>query len=129
MIYEVRSSILGFDNIKKVKIEKLDGLFCKMTDVDNENLSFTLINPFALAPNYEFDLPDDFANSLELPGCKEFKVYNMVVLDSEVSTSKINFLAPLLINEDIKAVGQAVLTPANTKDTDSVLKPINNFVS
>lgn len=129
MIYEVRSSILGFDNIKRVRVEKIDGLFCKMYDADNESIAFTLINPFALAPNYDFDLSDNFTEIMEMDSCQEFKVYNIVVLNSELASSKINFLAPLIFNEDIKAVGQIVLRPVNQSHVDNAIKDIKSFVS
>jgi flagellar assembly factor FliW len=129
MIYEVRSSILGFENTKEVRLEKIDGLFYKMHDVDNEHISFTLINPFALAPNYDFDLSDSFAETMEMDSCQEFKVFNLVIIDSELASSKINFLAPIIVNEDVRAIGQIVLQPANQSHVDNGIKPINSFVS
>jgi flagellar assembly factor FliW len=129
MIYEVRSSILGFENIKEVRLEKIDSLFYRMFDVENEGTVFTLINPFALAPNYDFDLSDSFAETMEMDSCEEFKVFNLVIIDSEVGSSKINFLAPIIVNEDAKAIGQIVLQPANQSHVDNGIKAINTFVS
>ena len=48
MIFEVKSPILGFENVTKMKLEKIDELFMKLYNAEYEVPHFTLVNPFLL---------------------------------------------------------------------------------
>ena len=108
MSYEIRGEILGFEDTLKVDINEVDELFTTIQDVDNENISFTVASPYALR-EYSFDLPSDVKILLGVTEESKITVYNMVVLQKPLENSTINFLAPIIVNEDNKKVAQAVL--------------------
>ena len=108
MSYEVRGTILGFEDTQKVSINDVDELFSTMQDIDNENISFTLVSPYALR-EYSFDVPTDIKILLELNEKSNISVYNIVVIKKPLEDSIINFLAPIIVNNDNKKVAQAVL--------------------
>lgn len=108
MSYRVRGQILGFDNTMDVKINEVDELFSTMIDSENENISFTMVNPYLLR-EYSFDLPTDLKVLLQIKEDTNFSVYNIVVIQEPLEKSSINFLAPIVVNEDNKTIGQAVL--------------------
>ena len=108
MSYEVRGNILGFDDTLNVKIIETDELFSVMQDVDNDNISFTIMNPYALR-EYSFDLPTDLKILLDITEESNVSVYNVVVIQKPLEESTINFLSPIIVNNDTKKIGQAVL--------------------
>lgn len=110
--YKVKSSILGFENIHSVEMHEIDDLFSTIQDINNKNISFTIVNPYLLR-EYSFDLPSDIKILLDINESSKIKVYNIIVIQKPLEESKINFLAPLIVNEDNKKIAQAVLNKAN----------------
>ncbi|MFA6196201.1 MAG: flagellar assembly protein FliW [Sulfurimonas sp.] len=110
MSYEVRGNILGFEDTVNVEVIAIDELFSTMKDTNNENISFTLVNPYALR-EYSFDVPTDIKVILEISEKSNVNVYNVVVIQKPLENSTINFLAPIIVNNDNKKVAQAVLDP------------------
>ena len=108
MSYEIKGNILGFENTLNVNINEVDELFSTMIDAENENISFTLVNPYLLR-EYSFDLSTDIKILLEIEENSNVSVYNIVVIQKPLEESTINFLAPIIVNNDNKTVAQAVL--------------------
>jgi len=108
MNYEITGSILGFEKTTKVAIKAIDNLFLTMKDTANENISFTLANPYQLR-EYTFDLPIDIKIILEINEDTSIDVYNIVVIQNPLENSTVNFLAPIIVNNDNKKIAQAVL--------------------
>lgn len=108
MSYEVIGNILGFEDTLKVEINEIDELFSTMQDVNNKDISFTLANPYALR-EYSFDVPSDVRILLDINKDSNINVYNVVVVRKPLEESTVNFLAPIIVNNDNKKVAQAVL--------------------
>ena len=125
MSYEVKGQILGFENTMTVDIHEVDELFSTMIDVNNENISFTLANPYVLR-EYSFDLPTNLKVLLDIKEDSKVNVYNIVVIQEPLEKSSVNFLAPIIVNEDNKTVGQAVLN-SNTHPDFGMAETIESF--
>ena len=108
MGYQVKSSILGFENILNVEINEVDELFSTMKDADNKNISFTIVNPYLLR-EYSFNLPSSIKILLDIHKESSVSVYNIAVLQEPLEDSTVNFLAPIIVNNDNKLIAQAVL--------------------
>jgi len=108
--YEVSGSILGFENTTNIEIHEIDELFSTMQDTDNQDISFTIINPYALR-EYSFDLPTGVKIILDIDEKANVSVYNIVIIQEPLENSTINFLAPIIVNHDNKKIAQAVLEP------------------
>jgi flagellar assembly factor FliW len=123
-IYELKVPIFGFDNLKKVEIQKIDDLFIRMINLDSANNtpSFLLANPFKITKDYKIDVPEHERNLLNLDESKKFEVYNMIVLDNPVSESFINLASPIIFNIDNKYAGQIIL------DAYGVDKRLSDFL-
>ena len=107
--YEVKSSILGFENISEIEIHDIDNLFSTMQDTNDKNISFTIINPYMLR-EYSFDLASDIKILLDINKDSKVSVYNIVVIQEPLENSLINFLAPIIVNNDNNKIAQAVLS-------------------
>jgi flagellar assembly factor FliW len=108
MIYEVKVSILGFENTQRIEIHEIDELFSTMQDADNKNISFTIVNPYLLR-EYSFDVPTNVKVLLELNEKTDAHVYNIVMINKHLENSTINFLAPIVVNNDNSTLAQVVL--------------------
>ena len=112
MSYEVKGRILGFENMLNVEIHEVDELFSTMIDKNSKEISFTMINPYSLR-EYSFDLPSDIKVLLDINEKSNISVYNIVVIQKPLEDSTVNFLAPIIVNNDTKTVAQAVLNQKN----------------
>ena len=127
MIYEVKSPLLGFENIKEMKLSKIDDIFMKLEDKDESGISFTLIDPFALR-EYSFDIPLEFQKLLGIKKDSKLLVYNIMIIQEPIEKSTINFLAPVIFNQDNKTMGQIILD--NTKYQNyHIVETISNYLS
>ena len=126
MSYEVKGHILGFDDTRNVEIIQIDEMFATMKDVDNEAIAFTLVNPYPLR-EYSFEVPAAIQALLELKDDSNIRVYNIVVIQKPLEESRVNFLAPIIINEDNKTVAQVVLDPRSYPDF-GIATPIKEFI-
>ena len=108
MNYEVKGEILGFEKIRDVELIEIDELFSTIKDTENKQISFTVINPYALR-EYSFDLGSAFKILLDIKEDTNFSVYNVVVIREPLEESTINFLAPIVVNHDNKTMAQIVL--------------------
>jgi flagellar assembly factor FliW len=106
--YEVKGNILGFENTMNVEITEIDELFSTMKDCDNKDISFTLVNPYKLR-EYSFDLPRDIKVLQSINEKSNASVYNIMIVQNPLENSTVNFLAPIIVNDDNNTIGQAVL--------------------
>ena len=111
-VYEVKNALLGFENINKVEIHEIDELFSTLQDIDNKQISFTILNPYLLR-EYSFDLPIDVKILLDINEISNVSVYNIVVIQEPLENSSINFLAPIIVNTDNNTIAQAILNKVN----------------
>jgi len=115
MSYNVCSKILGFPDTLKVSIVKIDDLFSTMSDDDNENISFTIVNPNILR-EYELEMPEGTEILLGINEKSNISVYNILVIQKPLEKSTINFLAPIIVNHDNDKLTQVILEPIKHPD-------------
>jgi len=115
MSYDVRGEILGFSDTQEVEITEIDELFSTMKDIHNENITFTLVNPYALR-EYSFDIPTDIKVLLNITEKSSISVYNLMIIQKPLEKSVINFRAPVIINHDNNKLAQIVLDPVKHPD-------------
>jgi flagellar assembly factor FliW len=115
MSYKVKGEILGFSDTKEVEINEIDPLFSTMIDSKDENISFTLVNPFLLR-DYTIDIPLDAKELLEIDETSQIGVYNILIIQKPLEKSVINFLAPIVVNLDKKILTQVILDPKKHPD-------------
>jgi len=127
MEFEVKVPVLGFDNLKKVKIEKVDDLFMKLFNAEGDYPSFMLINPYALR-EYEFDLPAAAKVLLDIKQDSKLLILNTMILQEPIENSTINFIAPLVFNFDNLTMGQVVLDSGRYPDF-GITDPISRYLN
>ncbi|AFV98066.1 MULTISPECIES: flagellar assembly protein FliW [unclassified Sulfuricurvum] len=126
MQFQVKSTILGFESIGCVELHEIDELFSTLQSCDG-SISFTLANPYVLR-EYSFDLPTAIRVLLDINEDSKVVVYNIAVIQDPLDESCINFLAPLIFNQDNATMAQAVLDVKNHPGL-GLAEPIKNFKS
>ena len=125
----VKSPILGFEEVTKMKLEKIDDIFMKLSNADAPLPCFTLVNPFALWDKYSFEIPSAIQVLLDLQEGKtqDILIANIMVVYKEITDSTINFIAPIVFNFDNKTMAQVVLD-APKYPHYSIAEPIATFL-
>jgi len=91
--------IPAFENLKKFVIVKEDqSPFYWLQSVEDKDIAFVIINPFEIKPDYEFDLPDEIVNKLEITSAEDVAVFCIVVIPEDVKQTRVNLKAPVIIN-------------------------------
>ncbi|MDD5158071.1 flagellar assembly protein FliW [Sulfurimonas sp.] len=109
MKFDMCVPILGFENVKEVTLEKIDDTLMIMKPTNEENISFALIDPFILR-NYDFEAPDDIQKLLEITDKSNIIVLNIVLIQSPIEESLVNFAGPFIFNTDTNKAAQVILS-------------------
>jgi len=125
MLFTVKLPILGFETLQHLHLEKVDDIFMHLqADNDEKSPTFTLINPYILR-DYTFDIPTAIEKLLEIEENSNLLIFNIIILDSTIEESKINFLAPLVFNTDNQSMAQVIL---ENRQEYSIAEPIKNYL-
>ncbi len=108
MKFDVSVPLLGFDNIKQVELQKIDEIFMKMQSCEDENISFTLINPYVLR-EYDFEVPQNVLDLLSITKESNLLILNIVLIQTPIEDSVVNFIGPLIFNTDTNRAAQIIL--------------------
>jgi flagellar assembly factor FliW len=128
MTYTVTVPVLGFESVEKFELSKIDDVFYRLTAVGEGIPSFTLIQPAAVRTDYSFELPDAIAKKLELTREEDALVLNIMILDTPLEKSHINFIAPLVFNKANGKMAQVVLDAVQYADY-GVAEPLKNYLT
>ncbi|MEK6659666.1 MAG: flagellar assembly protein FliW [Campylobacterota bacterium] len=124
MKFDVCIPILGFEDVKEVTLEKIDDIFMKMQSINDKHISFTLIDPFVLR-EYDFEVPDNIQHLLEIDKNSNLIILNIVLIQTPIENSIVNFAAPVLFNTDNHKAAQIIL---NDSREYGVAEKISNFL-
>lgn len=125
MIFSVKSPILGFEHIKTMEIIELDKFFVKLQSKD-DNISFTMINPFALR-NYDFEIPTYYEKLMDIKQTSTLRIYNIIVVVLPLEKSTVNFIAPIVCNMDNMTLSQVILDTSIYPQYGQA-EPIESFI-
>lgn len=122
--FQVKSPILGFDNINEVSFAEVDDGALAFLSMEG-NIELLLINPYKVR-EYSFEVPTAIQTLLEMKSNSKVKVFCVFVREKEEKVH-INFLAPIILNFDNNTLAQVVL---NAKDYPNfgVAESIKNYI-
>jgi len=123
MKFEVVLPILGFENVKSFELEKVDDNFYLLK---NDNVSFTLINPFLIKQDYDFEINEQEQAKLQIQEGTNFLVLNIMIVNNPFIESTVNLAAPLIFNLDKNIMGQVILEQYNYGLTEPLKKYIKS---
>lgn len=125
MIFEIKSPLLGFENITKMELTKIDDVFARLQVTDAPEPSFTLINPFVLR-EYDFEIPTAIQTLMEIDEKSNLLIYNMLIINTPIEESFVNFVGPLVFNLDNNTMAQVILADNSPY---AVAEKLSNFLN
>lgn len=108
MKFDICLPLLGFEDVTQVELQKIDGVFMKMQSTTDESISFTLINPFILR-EYDFEVPQIIEDAIGANKDSNLLILNIVLIQSPIEDSIVNFIGPLIFNTDNNKAAQTIL--------------------
>ena len=112
MKFEISAPLLGFETLKEVELQKIDDIFIKMQSTEDKHISFTLIDPFVLV-DYDFEIPEKIRELLEIDKDSNLLILNILLIQTPIEDSIVNFVGPLVFNTDNHKAAQIILTENN----------------
>lgn len=108
MKFDISVPLLGFENVTQVELQRIDDIFMKMSSIKDEHISFTLIDPFVLR-DYDFEVPQNIQDILEIDDKSNLLILNIVLIQTPIEDSIVNFIGPLVFNTDNNKAAQIIL--------------------
>jgi flagellar assembly factor FliW len=107
-----RDGMPGFEDRHQFMLEFLEEgtPLCQLQSVEDEELSFILADPFVFYPSYEFQLPERAMAELEIQSPADIMVLVVVNVRDDLTTARVNLVAPVVINIGSGQAKQVILT-------------------
>ncbi|MFC2073683.1 flagellar assembly protein FliW [Campylobacterota bacterium] len=127
MQFELKLPLLGFDSVTHMTLTKIDDIFMQLeNNSDDKTPSFTLINPFVLKP-YEIDIPQAMQSLLNITENSNILIFNVVIIQTPLDQSTVNFVAPFIFNTDNQTMAQIILDGKSAQG-HGMAEPISGFM-
>ncbi|MBT2687164.1 flagellar assembly protein FliW [Bacillus sp. ISL-47] len=109
-IIQFSSGIPGFLKEKEFYILLLEGTdLYVLQSVNKTEVAFIITDPFVLFPQYEFDLPEEVLEKLEIESEKDVAIFTILTVRELFQETTANLQAPLIINQTKKLGKQIIL--------------------
>lgn len=107
-----KNGIFGFADYKKYVLirfdNKNDSLIC-LQSIEEPSIAFVMINPYNFINDYAIFLDDEDYSELEIIDSNKLLVYNICVVNDEVSESTANLKCPIIVNSETRLAKQIIL--------------------
>lgn len=110
-IISVNEGIIGFPAYRRyIFLPFLEGSpFELFQALDQSDLAFVVMNPFAFKADYQFDLGDQDIADLQVVNKEEIQIRVIVTIPADPREMTANLQAPLIINEPRLLAKQIIL--------------------
>lgn len=107
------AGLLGFESIKKYILvsNPEEDPFHWLQVIDDPSLSFVVVSPFMVLPDYQPDIPAEDARLLNIEEPSDALILNVVTLRAK-GPSTVNLKGPIVINRFTMTGKQIVITNA-----------------
>jgi len=124
MKFNIVTPLLGFEAVTEVELHKIDDIFMKMQSVANKNIGFTMVDPYVLR-EYDFEIEEKTRELLSIDENSNLLILNIVLIQTPIEDSIVNFLGPIVFNTDTKKAAQIII---NNNPNYSVAEKISNYL-
>ncbi len=116
LIFDFVEPIIGYDNLRKyVLVEHSENSAFKwLQSVEEPSLAFPVSSPAFFDIDYQFEIPTDKAEKINLTTVESLISLNIVTIPAQnPRKATINLLAPIIINAANKQGMQIILSNSN----------------
>lgn len=123
MQFTLQLPMLGFESVTQMELQKIDDIFMRLESI-GDGPSFTLINPYVLR-EYSFDIPTSLQAAMQINDSSNLLIYAIVILNTVIEESTINFVAPLIFNTDNQTMVQIII---DNRPDFAIAEPIRSYL-
>lgn len=111
---QLPAGILGFEQFKEymLLVNPAEAPFAWLRVTENANLSFVVINPFLVMPDYAPDIPEADVEFLGLKDPADALLFNIVTVWGSNQVS-VNLKGPIVVNRHTRVAKQVILANAS----------------
>lgn len=106
------NGLIGFESYTEylpIPFDKGNDSLISLQSLEDETLSFILMNPFGLLSDYSPSLPKYELKELGAESSEELSYYVICVMRDSVAESTVNLKAPLVVNARNRQARQIIL--------------------
>lgn len=107
-----QEGLFGFEQFKKflpVSVEENNDAVLCLQSVEDEELSFVIMNPFFLKEDYDPQLSEADRDALGVTSDQELSYYVLCVAREPSEESTVNLKCPIAVNPDTRQARQVIL--------------------
>lgn len=110
-IIKFTEGMYGFEKYEKYVIlkDKPEDDIMYLQSIDNENLSFVLIDPFVIINKYNPSVNDDDLKELKVKNESGLRFLLVAIITKDIQNSVVNLKSPIAINPELKIAKQVIL--------------------
>lgn len=106
------NGLIGFENYTAylpIPFQEGNDSMISLQCLDDETLSFILMNPFGMFPDYSPSLSEQEMHELEADCAEDISYYVLGVIRDSIAESTVNLKAPLAVNALNRKAKQVIL--------------------
>ena len=106
------NGLIGFEShtdYLPIPFQDEDDSLISLQCLDDEKLSFILMNPFGILADYSPSLSDEELKELDAEASEDLSYYVVCVMRDSVAESTVNLKAPLVVNARTRQARQIIL--------------------
>lgn len=114
----------GFPNEKEFCILPMeDTPFLVMQSVQTTEVAFIIMEPFQIFPGYEFDLPDEILEGLNVKSDKDLAVFVILTVQEPFNKTTANLQAPIILNQANRKAKQYIINRSSYTTKHLIIQP------
>ena len=114
-LIHIINGLIGFESYNKylpIPFQEEDDSLISLQCLEDEDLSFILMNPFSICQDYSPKLSDQELKELGADSADDISYYVISVIRESVAQSTVNLKAPLAVNAINRQAKQVILEQA-----------------
>jgi flagellar assembly factor FliW len=120
---EFAAGLPGFPGPRRFRLEDLGPNFrpfCRLRSLSDPEISFTVVTPGLLFPDYSVEIDDDHQAALAIEGLEDVATLVMITVPQPPQPPTANLLGPIVVNRRTGSAAQVV----QHRSTHSVAVPL-----
>jgi len=107
----IPEGLLGFAQCRRYILleDPSQAPFQWLQSLDNTDLSFALVDPLVIKPDYQIQVPKEEVECLGIDDPQKARVFVMVVVPKDLSEVTANLRGPIVVNPENRRARQVVL--------------------
>ena len=114
-VIELVRPMPGFHDLRRFALVRLDeaGDLCRLTSVEDPDVSFLVVPPGRFFPDYAPAVDDDVLADLEIRSAEDVLLLVVLSAGTSLASTTANLAAPVLVNPASRRGGQIVIDDAD----------------